>query len=75
MKEIIGKSKIRTNPLPKQVTINSRSITQDKDIAEHLNDYFVTAGKSLASKIPGSTKTYDMFLEKSEKSIKLMMYH
>ena len=65
MKEIIGKSKMTTECLPKSLIINEVDISDEKEIATNLNKYFSNVGKNLASKIQKSKKHFNAYLNKS----------
>ena len=65
MKEIIGKSrKIKTN-LPKSLIIDELRINSEKDIANHMNKYYSSVGKTLASKIDTSSKHFSSYMPNS----------
>jgi len=64
MKEIIGKVKIGTNQLPKQ--LNYKNNSDKHKIAESFNDFFVSVGKNLASKIPNANRDFNSYLSRCE---------
>ena len=51
LKDVIGKTKINENCLPKKIALENKEITDRKTIAEKLNDFYVNAGRNLVSKI------------------------
>ena len=66
MKEIIGKVKTNTNQLPKQLNYKSELLFNKVKIAESFNDFFVSVGSDLASKIPAPSRDFNSFLDECE---------
>ena len=62
MKEITGKQKIRSNQLPKLIEYNDKKIADKTEIAIAFNDFYISVGKNLASKIPTVPKTFESYL-------------
>ena len=54
MKEIINKSRERSDNFPKQLIIHQIEIRDAKSTAENFCKYFVYIGPQLASKIPST---------------------
>ena len=70
MKEIIGKTKLTTDNLPKSLIVNQVKITDEKEIANNFNKYYSDVGKNLASKIQNPKRQFDSYLkEKNPKNI------
>ena len=65
MKEIIGKSKIKTECLPKSLIVNQVKITDQKEIADNFNKYYSNVGKNLASKIQKPKKRFNSYMKES----------
>ena len=59
MKDIIGKSKIKSKSLPRKLTINKVDVYNKTEIADAFNDFFTNVGQKLASQIPKSSKTFE----------------
>jgi len=51
IKEIIGKSKVVSNSLPRKVIVDELEICDQKTIPEKFNNFFVNVGPKLASKV------------------------
>ena len=68
MKEVIGKGKLISNSLPKHLILNNRNIFDQKTIANSFNEYFVNVGLKLASEIPQSQRSFEMYLKGSDSS-------
>ena len=66
MKEIIGRAKVKSNELPKQLIRENNIISDKGKIAESFNDFYVSVGRNLASKIPISDKNFADYLSKCE---------
>ena len=49
MKEVIGKSKLVNDSLPKHLILNNRNVFYQKTIANSSNEYFVSAGPKIAN--------------------------
>ena len=64
MKNIIGKSKIKSTNLPRKLTINKVDVYNKPEIADAFNDFFANIGQKLASKIPKSPKTFETYINK-----------
>ena len=68
MKEVIGKDKLVNNSLTKHLILNSWNIFDQKTIANSFNEYFVSVGPKLASEIPQSQRSFEMYLKGSGSS-------
>ena len=64
MKDIIGKSKIKSTNLPRKLTINKVDVYNKPEIADAFNDFFTNIGQKLASQIPKSSKTFETYMNK-----------
>ena len=64
MKDIIGKSKIKSTNLPRKLTINKVNVYNRPEIAGAFNDFFTNIGQKLASQIPKSSKTFETYMNK-----------
>ena len=64
MKDIIGKSKIKSTNLPHKLTINKVDVYNKLEIAGAFNDFFTNIGQKLASQIPKSSKTFETYINK-----------
>ena len=62
IKEVIGSTKSSSHTFPKRLIVNNVEISDKKQIAEHLNKYFVNVGPNLATSIPRSNKQIESFL-------------
>lgn len=60
--EVIGKTKLSKEKLPKRLNIDGNKIENKCLIAEELNDFFVKAGSNLASQIEPSNLSFKSFL-------------
>ena len=49
MKEVIGKSKLVNDSLPKHLILNNRNVFYQKTIANSSNEYLVSAGPKIAN--------------------------
>ena len=52
LKDVIGKTKVNENRLPKNTPLGNKKITDRKTIAEKFNEFYVNVGPNLDSKIP-----------------------
>ena len=64
MKDIIGKSKIKSANLRHKLTINKGHVYNKSEIADTLNDLFTNIGQKLVSQIPKSSKTFETYINK-----------
>ena len=64
MKDIIGKSKIKSTNLSRKLTIDKVDIYNKPEITDAFNDFFTNIGQKLASKIPKSSKTFETYINK-----------
>ena len=48
MKDVIGKTKINENRLPKKIALESKGITDQETIVEKYNDFYINIGHNLA---------------------------
>ena len=49
MKDIIGKSKIKSTNFPRKITINKVEVSNKPEIADAFNDFVTNIGQKLAS--------------------------
>ena len=52
MKDVIGKSKIKSTSFPRKLTINIEDVYYKPGIANAFNDFSTNIGQKLASQIP-----------------------
>ena len=64
MKDIIGKSKIKSANVPCKLTINKVNVYNKPEIVNTFNDPFTNIGQGLASQIPKSSKTFETYINK-----------
>ena len=64
MKDIIGKSKIKSTNLPRKLTINKADVYNKPKIADTFNDFFTNIGQKLAGQIPKSSKAFETYINK-----------
>ena len=64
MKDIIGKSKIRSTNLPRKLIINKTNVYNKHKRANAFNDFFTNIGQKEASQIPKSSKTFETYINK-----------
>ena len=64
MKDIIGKSKIKSTNLPRKLTINKVDVYGKPEIADAVNDFLTNIGQKLASQIPKLSKTFETYMNK-----------
>ena len=64
---MIGKNKLVNNLLLKYLILNNKNFDQ-KIIANSFNEYFVNVGPKLASEIPQSQRSFEMYLKGSDSS-------
>ena len=62
LKDVIGKTKINENRLPKKIALENKEITDQKTIAEEFNEFYVNIGPNLTSKIPRNNNDYKSYL-------------
>ena len=62
LKDVIGKTKINENRLPKKIALENKEITDQKTIAEKFNEFYVNVGPNIASKIPQNNNDYKSYL-------------
>ena len=62
MENVIGKTKINKNRLPKMIARKNKEITDQKTIAEKFNEFYVNVGPNLSSKIPQNNNDYKSYL-------------
>ena len=62
LKDVIGKTKLNENHLPKKIAQENKEITDQKAIAENFNEFYVNAGRNLALKIPQNNNDYKSYL-------------
>ena len=64
MKDIIGRTKIKSTNLPRKLEINNVGVYNKPKIADAFNDFFTNIGQRLASQIPKSSKTFETCINK-----------
>ena len=64
MKDIIGKSNIKSTNLPRKLAVNKANVYNKRKIADAFNDFFTNIGRKLSSKIPKSSKTFKAYINK-----------
>ena len=64
MKDIIGKSKIKSTNLLRKLIINKVNVYNKPEIADAFNDFFTNIGQKLASQISKSSKTFEAYISK-----------
>ena len=64
MKDIIGKSKIKSINLPRKFTINKVDVYNKPETADAFHDFFINTGQKLARQIPKSSKTFETYMDK-----------
>ena len=64
MKDIIGKSKIKSTNFPRKLTINKVDVYNKPEIADVFNDFLTNIGQKLGSQIPKSSKTFETYINK-----------
>ena len=69
IKEVIGKSKLIDNGLPKMMVIDGCEIFDQNKIAHSFNKFFTDIGPKLASSIPSSSKDFKDFLSSVSTSL------
>ena len=62
MKDVVGKTKINENRLPKKIPLENKEIADQKFIAEKFNGFYVNVWPNLASKIPQNNNDYKSYL-------------
>ena len=48
LKDVIGKTKINENRLPKKIALENKGITDQETIVEKYNDFYINIGHNLA---------------------------
>ena len=69
MKEIIGKSKVVRNNLPKLLRVNNVNIFDKTEIANKFNQFFVEIGPNLAEKITPSKQSFETYMNPTNTKI------
>ena len=69
IKEVIDKSKLIDNGLPKIMVIDGCEIFDQSKIAHGFNKFFTDVGPKLASSIPSSSKDFNDFLSSASTSL------
>jgi hypothetical protein len=69
IKEILGRSEICRNNLPKHLDINKKLVYDQAKIADEFNNFFVNVGENLGQKIPASPKSPISYLKNFEKTM------
>lgn len=69
MKELSGKTKVKTKNLPKMLQTNNGQSYDTTEIAKEFNIFFTNVGPNLASKIPTTNQSFKHYLKKNENSI------
>ena len=60
--EVINKTNMKKNYLPRSLIVNNKTIYDKKLIAENFNDFFVNIGPKLAAKIEPATQNFNTYL-------------
>ena len=64
MKDIIGKSKIKSANLPCKLRISKVDVYSKPKIANTFNNFLTNIGQKLASQKPKSSKTFEPYINK-----------
>ena len=62
LKDVIGKTKINENRLPKKIALENKEITDQKTITEKFNEFYVNVGPILASKTSQNNNDFKSYL-------------
>ena len=62
LKDVIGKTKINENRLPKKIALENKEKANQKTIAETFNEFYVNVGPNLTSKISKNNNDYKSYL-------------
>ena len=62
LKDVIVKTNINENRLPKMIALENKELTDQKTIAEKFNEFYVNVRPNLASKIPQNNNDYKSYL-------------
>lgn len=65
MKEIIGKTKEKSNSLPQVIKVNGKNIYDQNVVAKEFNKFFINVGPNLAKKIEKSQTSFETYLTQS----------
>ena len=52
-----------------RISLNGKNITDDREIAESMNDFFCSVGKNLAVKLPKSRRNFCDYLKHPQPNI------
>ena len=70
MKDIIGKSKLKSTNLSHNLTVNKVNVYNKPEITAVFNNFFTNIDQKLASKVPKSSKTFENHINKLNVVIK-----
>ena len=62
LKDVIGKTKINENRIPKKIALENKEITDQKTIAKKSNEFYVNIRPNLSSKIPQNINDFKSYL-------------
>ena len=65
MKEIIGKSKLKSTDFPRRLNVDNLDIYEDNDIANSFNNFFIGIGPNLANKIENARKPFESYINET----------
>ena len=58
MKELIGKTTLKSSKLPQKITVNKVDLFDQIKIAHEFNSFLENIGKILASKVPNASASF-----------------
>ena len=58
MKELIGKTTLKSSKLPQKITVNKVDLFDQIKIAHEFNSFLENIGKILASKVPNASTSF-----------------
>ena len=70
MKDIIGKSQIKSTNLPRKLTINKVDVHNKPEIADAFNNFFSNTDQKLAIQKPKSSNIFETYINK----VNVIMY-
>ena len=62
MKELVGKTKLKSSNLARKIIFNEVDIFDELKIAIEFNPFFTNIGSKLASKIPNASTTLESYM-------------
>ena len=66
MKELIGKTKLKSSNLPRRITVTEVDIFDKHKIANEFIAFFTNIGSKLASKIPNASTIFEFYINKPD---------